>query len=64
MVGERFEYWTIDYQCQIAGPDVTIRLQATRMIGSDIVFITSSSEVDKEDQPLAERLLSEVQVNP
>jgi hypothetical protein len=45
-------------------PEQAIRLQATRMIGSEILFLSLSSEVAKDDQALAERLLAEVQIKP
>lgn len=45
-------------------PEVTIRFQATRMVGSEILFITVSNQVDRDDEALAERLLAAVEVNP
>jgi hypothetical protein len=54
-------YW----QCGgVLCPEEIIRLHATRMIGSEILFVSLSSEVAREDQALAERLLGSVQVNP
>ena len=45
-------------------PEETIHLQATRKIGSEILFVSLSNEVAREDQALAERLLAEIQVKP
>jgi hypothetical protein len=45
-------------------PEETIRVQAARMIGSDIFFVSWSNDVASQDQALAERILGSVQLSP
>jgi hypothetical protein len=45
-------------------PEETIRVQAARMIGSDILFESWNNDVASQDQALAERILGSVQLSP